>query len=49
MAVVFGLRRGRYAPVRRVGPGERLRLDDPCAVDVDLAAVATATRPPRST
>lgn len=47
-AVVFGLRRGRYAPVRRVGPGERLRLD-PFTVDVDLAALATATRPPSST
>ncbi|MGH3899526.1 MAG: Uma2 family endonuclease [Pseudonocardiaceae bacterium] len=48
-AVVFGLRRGRYLPVRRVGPGERLRLDEPFGVDVDLAALATATRPPRST
>ncbi|MGH3687302.1 MAG: Uma2 family endonuclease [Pseudonocardiaceae bacterium] len=48
-AVVFGLRRGRYVPVRRVGPGERLWLDEPFAVDADLAALATATRPPRST
>ncbi|HVE95540.1 MAG TPA: Uma2 family endonuclease [Pseudonocardiaceae bacterium] len=48
-AVAFGLRRGRYVPVRRVEPGERLRLDEPFAVDVDLAALATATRPPRST
>ncbi len=48
-AVAFGLRRGRYVPVRRVDPGERLRLDEPFHVDVDLAALATATRPPRST
>ncbi|MGH3856624.1 MAG: Uma2 family endonuclease [Pseudonocardiaceae bacterium] len=48
-AVVFGLRRGCYAPVWRAGPGERLRLDDPFTVDVDLAALATATRPPSST
>lgn len=47
-AVLFGLCRGRYAPMRRVGPGKRLRLDDPFTVDVDLAALATATRPPRS-
>lgn len=46
-AVVFRLRRGRYVPARRVGPGERLRLDEPFGVDVDLAALATATRPPR--
>ncbi|MGH8967165.1 MAG: Uma2 family endonuclease, partial [Actinomycetes bacterium] len=45
-AVVFGLRRDRYVPVRRVGEGERLWLDEPFGVDVDLAALATATRPP---
>lgn len=44
-AVVFLLRRGRYVPAQRVGPGERLRLDEPFAVEVDLAALATATRP----
>ncbi|MGH3720633.1 MAG: Uma2 family endonuclease [Pseudonocardiaceae bacterium] len=47
-AVVFALRRGRYAPVRRVGPGEQLRLDEPFDVDIDLTALATAIRPPRS-
>jgi hypothetical protein len=36
-------------PLRRVDRGERLRLDEPFDVDVDLAALATATRPPRST
>lgn len=46
---MFGLRRGRYASVRQVGPGERLRLDEPFGVDVDLAALATATRPPGPT
>ena len=45
-AVVFQLRRGCYVAARRVGPGERLRLDEPFDVDVDLAALATATRPP---
>jgi Uma2 family endonuclease len=48
-AIVFGLRRGRYVPVRRVDPGQRLRLDEPFDVDVDLAALATAIRPPRPT
>ncbi|MGH3766191.1 MAG: Uma2 family endonuclease [Pseudonocardiaceae bacterium] len=48
-AVVFGLRRGRYVPVRRVAAGERLRLDYPFDLDVDLEVLATATRPPRST
>ncbi len=45
-AIVFGLRRGRYAETRRVPPGERLCLDEPFDVDVDLAALAIATRPP---
>ncbi|MGH3686726.1 MAG: Uma2 family endonuclease [Pseudonocardiaceae bacterium] len=48
-AVVFGLRRGRYVRVRRVDLGERLRLDEPFDVDVDLAALAAATRPPHPT
>lgn len=29
-----------YAPVRRVEPGEWLRLDEPFGVDIDLAVVA---------
>ena len=45
-AEVFELRRGCYDSVRRVAPGVRLRLDQPLQVDVDLAALATATRPP---
>jgi Uma2 family endonuclease len=49
VAVAFGLRQGCYVPVQRVDPGQRLRLDEPFDVDVDLAALATATRPPRST
>ncbi len=48
-AAAFELRGGRYVPVRRVDPGERLRLDKPFHIDVDLAALATATRPPQST
>jgi Uma2 family endonuclease len=47
-AIVFGLRRGHYAETRRVDPGERLRLDEPFDVDVDLTALAIATRPPSS-
>jgi Uma2 family endonuclease len=47
-AIVFRLRRGRYVPVRRVDPGQRLRLEKPFDVDVDLAALATATRPSSS-
>lgn len=43
---VFELRRGRYDSVQRVQPGQRLRLDRPLRVDLDLAALATATRPP---
>ncbi len=48
-AVVFGLRRGRYVEIRRVDPGERLCLDEPFGVDVDLAVLASATRPPSPT
>jgi Uma2 family endonuclease len=48
-AVVFELRQGCYVPLYRVDSGERLRLDEPFGVDVDLAALATATRPPRPT
>jgi hypothetical protein len=44
---VFRLRRSRYVEARRVEPGDRLRLDEPFGVDVDLAALATATCPPR--
>ncbi len=44
-AVALRLRRSRYASVRRVEAGERLRLDEPFGVDIDLAALATATRP----
>lgn len=46
-AAVFGLRRGSYVQTRQAGPGELLRLDEPFGIDVDLAAVVTATRPPR--
>jgi Uma2 family endonuclease len=45
-AVVFRLRRGRYVEARRVGPGDRLWLDEPYRVDVDLVALATATAHP---
>jgi Uma2 family endonuclease len=46
-AIVFGLRRSQYVPVRRVEAGQRLRLDDPFDVNVDLATLVTAVRPPR--
>jgi Uma2 family endonuclease len=48
-AVAFRLRQSCYVPVRRVGRGERLRLDEPLHIDVDLAVLAAATRPPHST
>jgi Uma2 family endonuclease len=47
IAVVFGLGQRHYLPLQRTEPGDRLRLEEPFGVDVDLAALATATRPPR--
>ncbi|MGH3429390.1 MAG: Uma2 family endonuclease [Mycobacteriales bacterium] len=47
-AVAFVLRRGRYAVAGRAAPGQRLRLEEPFTLDVGLAALATATRPPES-
>ncbi len=45
-AVAFELHQGRYVPLQRVNPDQRLQIDEPFKVDVDLAALATATRPP---
>jgi Uma2 family endonuclease len=45
-AVVYRLRRGRYAEVTRAEAGERLRLTRPFALDVDLGELAARTRPP---
>lgn len=39
---------GRYREIVHAEPQERLRLTEPFALDVDLTALATATRPPRA-
>lgn len=44
LAVVYGLDDGRYVERGRSAPDGRLRLADPVRLDVDLAALATATR-----
>ncbi|MGH3851896.1 MAG: Uma2 family endonuclease [Pseudonocardiaceae bacterium] len=44
-AVAYRLRRGRYAEVVSSSPGQRLCLAEPFPVDLDLAELATATRP----
>lgn len=38
----------RYREIVHAEPQERLRLTEPFALDVDLAALAAATRPPRA-
>lgn len=45
-AAAYRLTRGRYTEVRRAEPGQRLRLVEPFELDVDLGALASATRPP---
>lgn len=40
--------RYRYREIVHAEPPERLRLTEPFALDVDLAALAAATRPPRA-
>lgn len=44
-AVAYRLVDGRYVEYARSGVGERLVLADPFVLDVDLAVLATATRP----
>lgn len=44
-AVAYRLADGRYVEYARSEVGERLVLADPFVLDVDLAALATATRP----
>lgn len=46
-ATAFQLDDGRYISVAHAAPGERLRLGSPFPLEVDLATLATATRPPR--
>lgn len=46
VAVSYRLRRGRYTELRRADPGQRLRLAEPFELDIDLGALAAATRPP---
>lgn len=45
-AVVCRLRRGHYVQAAAAQPGQLLRLTEPFPVDLDLAALATATHPP---
>lgn len=45
-AVSYRLQRDHYAEVARAGPPHPLVLTEPIAVTLDLAALATATRPP---
>ncbi|MGH3926044.1 MAG: Uma2 family endonuclease [Pseudonocardiaceae bacterium] len=45
-AVVCRLERDRYVEVARVAPGHPLVLTEPIAVTLNLAALATTTRPP---
>jgi len=42
---VYRLEHGRYVEVGRAFPGEMLRLTEPFAIEADLAALVTATRP----
>ncbi|MGH3821859.1 MAG: Uma2 family endonuclease [Pseudonocardiaceae bacterium] len=44
-SVAYQLQREHYAEIASSSPGQLLRLADPFAVDLDLAALATATRP----
>ncbi|MGI9000229.1 MAG: hypothetical protein ACR2GH_01025 [Pseudonocardia sp.] len=43
--VAYGLCDGRYVEVTRAEPGQRFHLTEPFVVDVDLADLASRTRP----
>lgn len=45
-AIAYVLADGHYRDTARARPGERLRLTEPITVEVDLAALLTARRPP---
>ncbi len=45
-AVAYRLQRNHYVEVARADPGQPLVLTEPFLVTLDLAALATATRPP---
>lgn len=45
-ATAYALSDGRYRETDRARPGERLRLTEPIALDVDLAALLAARRRP---
>jgi hypothetical protein len=44
--VIYWLQRNCYIEVARVDPGQLLKLTEPFLVTLDLAALASATRPP---
>ncbi len=46
-SVAYRLQRGHYVEVASSRSGQLLRLAQPFPVDLDLTALATATRPPR--
>jgi Uma2 family endonuclease len=46
-STAYRLQRGRYVEVTSSSPGQLLCLARPFRVDLDLAELATATRPPR--
>ncbi len=45
-SVAYQSQRGHYVEVRSSRPGELMRLAEPFPVELDLAALAAATRPP---
>ena len=45
-SVAYRCQQGRYVQVGSSGPGQRMRLAEPFAVEFDLAELAAATRPP---
>lgn len=46
-AVLYGLHEGRYRELAVAAPGEMLVMTEPFPVELDLAALARRTRPPR--
>ena len=45
-SVAYRLQRDRYVEVVSSAPGQLMRLTEPFAAEIDLAALAAASRPP---
>jgi Uma2 family endonuclease len=45
-SVAYQLRRDRYVEIASSAPGQLMHLTEPFAAELDLAALAAATRPP---